>query len=76
MFDRRAWILNLIPHLKGHRLEGKALDDVVVQMLQQGVFQIPEANKFSIPAVTLTASSSNPTPMMVASLCLIPNIVI
>ena len=37
MLDRPAWIFDLMPHLKCHRFEGKALDDAVVHMLQQRV---------------------------------------
>ena len=51
----RPWIFDLMPHLKCHRFEGKALDDAVVHMLQQRVLKLAQVNYFSVPAVSLTA---------------------
>ena len=34
MFDRPASTFNLMPGLKGYWLEGKTLNDVLIQMLQ------------------------------------------
>ena len=40
MFDRPAWIFDLVPYLKSERFEANTLDGVVVQMLQQRVLNL------------------------------------
>ena len=76
MFDRPAWIFNLMPYIKSHRFEGKALDDMVVQMLQQRVLKLAQVYESPFQRCNLERLINNPTPLVVASLCSISNIAI